>query len=90
MPPIPERKLWGREESTLIIENNTEFDLTVYLKGPDSIIIRVEKNSIVETKITAGTYNAASELNSPGVLPYYGIVNYEKGQIYREEYTTSD
>ncbi len=90
IPSIPERKLWGREESTLIIENNTEFDLTVYLKGPESIIIRVEKNSTVETKITAGTYMAASELNSPGVLPYYGVVIYEEGQIYREEYATSD
>lgn len=90
IPSIPERKLWGREESTLIIENNTGFDLTAYLKGPESVVIRVEKNSTAEIKITAGTYKAASELNTPGVFPYYGIVNYEESQIYREEYTTSD
>jgi len=86
---VPERKLWGQEESELIIENNTEFDLILYLKGPEFVIIRAEKNSTVETEIIAGIYEAASELDSQDVLPYYGIATYEEGQRYREEYTTS-
>lgn len=86
----PERKLWGHEKSILIIENNTRFDLTVYLKGPESIKIKAEKNSSVETEITAGMYEAASELDDHEILPRYGTVTYDEGQRYREEYTISD
>ena len=77
------RKFWGPEKSILIIENNTEFDLTVYLKGPEYKIIIVEKNSTIEIEISAGTYEAASELTSPDILPYYGEeVTYEEGRKY--------
>ncbi|MFZ3105983.1 MAG: hypothetical protein WA105_01205, partial [Candidatus Hydromicrobium sp.] len=82
VPAVPERRFWGPEKSILIIENNTEFDLTVYLKGPEYKIIIVEKNSVVEIEISAGTYEAASELTSPDILPYYGKVTYEEGRKY--------
>ena len=89
--PVPWRKFWGPEKSILVIENNTEFDLTVYLKGPECKIIIVGKNSTSdEIEISAGTYEAASELTSPDILPYYGEVTYEEGQKYREEYPISD
>ena len=90
-PAVPERKFWGPEKSILIIENNTEFDLTVYLKGPEYKIIKVEKNSTSdEIKINAGTYEAASELSNADILPYYGEVTYEEGQKYREKYPISE
>lgn len=89
-PSIPEHKFWGPEKSILIIENNTEFDLTVYLKGPEYKIIKVEKNSTIEVEISAGTYEAVSELSNPDILPYYGNVTYEEGQRYREEYTITE
>jgi len=91
-PAVPWRKFWGPEKSILIIENNTEFDLKVYLKGPECKIIKVEKNTISdEIKIIAGTYEAASELTSPDILTYYyGEVTYEEGQKYREKYPVSD
>jgi tetratricopeptide (TPR) repeat protein len=82
----PERKLWGQEKSILIIENNTSFDLIVYLKGPESIKIKAGKNSSVETGFTAGMYEVASESDDHDILPSYGIVTYEEGQRYREEY----
>jgi hypothetical protein len=87
---IPERKVWGSEKSILIIENNTEFDLTIYLKGPEYRRIKVEKNSTTEIEISAGVYEAAAELSNPNILPYYGSVTYEEGQRYREEYTIAD
>lgn len=90
-PAVPERKFWGPEKSILIIENNTEFDLTVYLKGPEYKIIKVEKNSTSdEIEISAGTYEAASELTSPDILPYYGTVSYEEGRKYRVKYPIPD
>lgn len=91
VPAVPERRFWGPEKSILIIENNTEFDLTVYLKGPEYKIIKVEKKSTSdEIEIIAGTYEAASELSNPDILPYYGEVTYEEGQKYRVEYPISD
>ncbi len=86
-PPILERRFWGPGKSILIIENNTEFDLTAYLKGPEYKIIKVEKNSTIEIEISSGTYEAVSELNNLNILPYYGNITYEEGQRYRQEYT---
>ncbi len=88
-PPDPERKFWGSEKSILIIENNTEFVITTYLKGPEYKIIRVEQNSTVEIEISAGTYEAVSESSNPDILPDYGNLTYEEGQRYRDEYTTT-
>jgi len=91
VPAVPGRKFWGPEKSILIIENNTEFVLTVYLKGPEYKIIKVEKNSTSdEIEISAGIYESASELTSPDILPYYGEVTYEEGQKYRVKYPISD
>jgi tetratricopeptide (TPR) repeat protein len=86
----PERKLWGREKSILIIENNTSSYLTVYLNGPEPIKIKADKNSSIETEITAGTYEVASEFTDNDILPCYGTVTFEEGQRYREEYTIPD
>lgn len=88
--PVPERKIWGTEKSILIIENNTEFDLTIYLKGPEYRIIEVQENSTAEIEITAGNYETAAELSNPDIPPYYGNVAYEEGQRYREEYTITN
>ncbi len=86
----PERKIWGQEKSILIIENNTNFNLALYLKGSESIRVKAEKNSSIEIEITSGTYETASELDDHDILPCYGIVTYEEGQRYREEYTVPD
>ncbi len=82
----PERRFWGPGKSILIIENNTEYDLTIYLKGPEYKIIKTGKNSTTETEITAGSYEAAVESSNIDILPSYGKVNYDEGQRYREEY----
>jgi len=87
--PDPERKFWGPGKSILIIENNTEFAITIYLKGPEYKIIRVEQNSTIEIEISAGTYEAVSESSNPDILPDYGNLTYEEGQRYRDEYTTT-
>ncbi|MFA5015164.1 MAG: outer membrane protein assembly factor BamD [Actinomycetota bacterium] len=88
-PPDPERKFWGPEKSILTIENNTEFVLTIYLKGPEYKIIRAEQNSTVEIEISAGTYEAVSESSNPDILPDYGNLIYEEGQRYRYEYLST-
>ncbi|MEA2016555.1 MAG: outer membrane protein assembly factor BamD [Actinomycetota bacterium] len=85
-----ELTFWGPEKSILMIEDNTEFDLTIYLKGPVYKIIRVEKNSSAEIEITAGTYEAVAELNNQDILPYYGELTYEEGKKYREEYKIAE
>lgn len=85
--PVSERKFWGPEKSILIIENKTEFELAVYLKGQEYKIIKVEQNSSEEVEITAGNYEVAAELDNPDILPYYGKVTYEENRMYREEYT---
>ncbi len=86
--PDPERKFWGPGKSVLIIENDSGFDLTIYLKGTEYKIIRVEQNSTIEIEISAGNYEVVSESSDPDSLPCYGNLTYEEGQRYRDEYTT--
>lgn len=88
-PPDLERKFWGSEKSILIIENNTGFVITAYLKGPEYKIITVEQNSIIETEISAGTYEAVLESGNPNNLPDYGNLTFEEGQRYRSEFTAA-
>jgi len=81
---------WGPEKSILMIEDNTEFDLTIYLKGPEYKIVRVEKNSLAEIEIPSGDYKVVAELKNTDTLPYYGEVTYKEGKKYREEYKISE
>jgi tetratricopeptide (TPR) repeat protein len=82
----PERTFWGPGKSILMIENDTDSDLTIYLHGPEYRIIRTEKNSVTETEIMAGIYEAALESSNKDITPSYGKVTYNEGQKYREEY----
>ena len=84
--PAPLRRFWG-SKSILVIENNTEFDLAMYLKGPEYKMIKIEKNSSQEIEITPGTYKTAMDSNNTDILPYYGEIAYEEGQKYLVEYS---
>ncbi len=88
-PPVIS-SFWGPGKSILMIEDNMEFDLTVYLKGPEYIIVRVEKNSLTEIEIPSGDYEAVAELKNSDATLYYGKVSYEEGKKYREEYKISE
>ncbi len=85
--PAPLRRFWGSKKSILVIENNTEFDLAMYLKGPEYKMIKIEKNSSQEIEITPGTYKTAMDSNNTDILPYYGEIAYEEGQKYLVEYS---
>jgi tetratricopeptide (TPR) repeat protein len=85
--PTPVRRFKGPERSILIIENDTEFDLTVYLKGPEYRLIKVDKNSSEEIEIASGTYKTAFDSGNTDILPYYGEITYEEGQKYLEKYS---
>ena len=85
--PAPLRRFWGSKKSILVIENNTEFDLAMYLKGPEYKMIKIEKNSSQEIEITPGIYKTAMDSNNTDILPYYGEIAYEEGQKYLVEYS---
>jgi tetratricopeptide (TPR) repeat protein len=85
--PAPVLRFKGPERSILIIENDTEFDLTVYLKGPEYRLIKIDKNSSQEIEITSGTYKTAFDSDNTDILPYYGEIVYEEGQKYLEKYS---
>jgi len=85
--PSPLRRFWGSKKCILVIENNTEFDLAVYLKGPEYKLIKIEKNSSQEIETTPGIYKIAMDSNNTDILPYYGEIAYEEGQKYLVEYS---
>ena len=84
--PAPVRRFRGPGKSILVIENSTEFNLTVYLKGPDYRVVEVENNSTLEVEITSGSYETALDSDNMDNLPYYGELEYGEGQRYLVEY----
>lgn len=85
--PVPVRSFRGPERSILVIENNTEFDLTIYLKGPEYLTEELEKNSIGEMEINSGKYEIALESGKVDILPFYGELTFDEEQRYLLEYS---
>jgi tetratricopeptide (TPR) repeat protein len=85
--PAPSRSFRGPERSMLVIENNTEFDLTIYLKGSEYRTEELEKNSAGEIEINSGKYEIALESGNVDILPYYGDIVFEEEQGYLFEYS---
>lgn len=85
----PVKKIYSRGESFLVIENTTNYDLTIYFSGPEHKIVEIEPEKKIEIDIKPGTYKIAAELIDSNILPFYGIVAYQEGQKYKEVYSIS-
>lgn len=88
--PAPARSFRGPERSILVIENDTEFNLTIYLNGPEYRTEELEKNSTGEIEINSGKYEIALESGKVDILPFYGELVFEEEQRYLFEYSISN
>jgi len=69
------------------LENRTEFNLTVYLGGPQNSMARLEPKTKAEVEIIAGEYQAFVEIRDPESILLYGKTIFEDGKRYRIVYT---
>jgi TolA-binding protein len=73
-------------KSRITLDNRTEFNLTVYLGGPENRIVRLEKNTKTEVEIIAGAYKIVTEIQNPENSLLYGETSFEDGKKYRDVY----
>ncbi|MBN2072415.1 MAG: tetratricopeptide repeat protein [Actinobacteria bacterium] len=74
--------------SRVFFENQTTFDINIYLKGPaGSLIIEVPADSFYEVDLKFGEYDILAELESTEILPYFGKVLYDENRQYREVFS---
>jgi tetratricopeptide (TPR) repeat protein len=75
--------------SKVTLDNRTEFNLTVYLGGPENSVVRLEKKTKTEVEIIAGDYKIVVEIQNPENSLLYGETSFEDGKKYKDSYTTT-
>jgi tetratricopeptide (TPR) repeat protein len=75
--------------SRVTLDNRTEFNITIYLGGPENRIIRLEKKTKTEVEVIAGDYKIVVEIQNPENGLLYGETSFEDGKKYRDLYTTT-
>jgi len=73
--------------SRVTLDNRTEFNITVYLGGPENRIIRLEKKTKTEVEVIAGDYKIVVEIQNPENGLLYGETSFEDGKKYKDVYT---
>jgi len=85
-PPERGQRLQDQEICILLIENITPFGLSIYLKGDEYKIIRLEPQTQLEIEIQPGEYIEAAELSNGETNFYLGTATYEPGRKYIKIY----
>ena len=89
--PLPLAQGIARGSATrtiLAIENNTAYNLTVYLSGPLDQTVTLAPGERQEVTLAGGQYRMAARVASPGVLPFYGEQTFAAGE-YSENFYIS-
>jgi len=72
--------------TSMLVANNTQYELTVYLSGPASRVIAVAPNSTQTVTIGAGHYEVAARVSNASVVPFYGAEDYAPDTQYSEKF----
>lgn len=84
----PERWVNTPGMSRVFFENQTPFNMKIYLKGPaGSLIIEIPPDSFQEADLEFGEYHLLAEPDSTDILPYFGTVTYDENRQYREAFS---
>jgi len=68
---------------TLVIQNHTQFDLSILMDGPTSRSISVPAgDTLPAAEILPGSYRVLGRANAPNVLPFLGTQQYSGGSAY--------
>ena len=81
-PLPPAQGIAGTRQSgtTLALENNTAYGLTIYLSGPSDEAITLEPGQSQSVSLVGGQYRIGAKVASPGVLPFYGVQSFSAGE----------
>lgn len=73
--------------TALTVENNSGYQIVIYLSGPTDRALTLETNSSRTLEVSAGQYRIAVETPSASFTPFYGEQNLSTGSSYRETFS---
>lgn len=82
LPPPSGFVVAGLGDPVLIVENGTEYVLTVRYKGPLVIQLVLQPNEVTEITLRPGIYEVAATVSDPSVMPFYGRATFETDRMY--------
>ncbi|MGN0201528.1 MAG: hypothetical protein ACI399_01305 [Candidatus Cryptobacteroides sp.] len=70
----------GRPTSSLVMENTTEYPLTVMFSGPEIRSVVIDPGSILTITIKNGVYRVAASVPPGSIIPYAGTQTFTGGR----------
>jgi tetratricopeptide (TPR) repeat protein len=70
----------------LTIENATQYELHVYVSGPQARSFSIQAGASTVVDLAAGTFRLAAEIPNSSVLPFYGEQTFNNGTAYVERF----
>ena len=74
---------------SLVVENETEYTLTILLSGPNSQKVQISPGASKSVLIVPGGYEIAARVSDPSVVPFYGRQPFAPGSDYSEHFYIS-
>jgi hypothetical protein len=81
-PPSSGAGRTSRGDSSLSIENQTAFELTVLMSGPVEKSLSINPGGTRTLEVPAGSYRILGRVAAPNVLPFVGTHSYSPGMSY--------
>jgi len=86
MPPAQASVGSGSGSPRLTIENDTQYELRVYLSGPETHSVSIPAGGSSVLDLTIGTFKLAAEIPNSSILPFYGEQTFNNGTAYMEKF----
>ncbi len=86
MPPPQVFATGGAGSPKLTIENSTQYELHVYLSGPETRSISIPAGGTSVLDFQPGTFKLAAEIPNSSIIPFYGEQTFNNGTAYVEKF----
>jgi hypothetical protein len=86
MPPAQVFVRSGTGSPRLTIENGTQYEIRVYLSGPETHTVSVPAGGSSVLDLTAGAFKLAAEIPNSSIIPFYGEQTFNGGAAYVEKF----
>jgi tetratricopeptide (TPR) repeat protein len=70
------------ETGIMVFQNNTEYELTAYIQGPEDYITSIASEDKTELEIVPGEYAILIEPRESDILPFMGNILFEEYRTY--------
>jgi hypothetical protein len=86
IPPAEQVSSSGAGPPVTTIRNDTNYKLSLFLKGPISRAVRLSAGTTQEITLVAGHYQEAARVSDPSIVPFFGVQDYAAGGGYNETF----